>query len=150
MGSVSVTSFVGEGREGLVNHRDAAFMRLAFYKDHDRIRAALLAYATPGETYGYNQTKKEVWSYSFVRDATIIAVANALYLDAELPPPRADVRHVPDKDHPNDYVNVVEAPAHDPAVAAALTDAAALEVVEAVEAPLPKRSKKKKKKRVRA
>jgi hypothetical protein len=89
--------------------RDAAFMRLATsYADQDKIRAALLVYAEPGETYGYKQSTNKVWSYSDLRDATVIAVANALDLD-DLPPPRADVRHVPDEDYPNDYVNVVRA-----------------------------------------
>ena len=91
-----------------VDDRDAAFMRLSTSYEDDKIHAALLAYAEPGETYGYDQTEKYVWSWSFVRDATIIAVANALHLD-ELPPPRADVRHVPDEDLPNRYVNVVRA-----------------------------------------
>ena len=92
--------------EGSVTNREDAFVRIADYEDDGKVHDALLAYAMPGETYGYKRATKEVWSYSDLSDATIVAVANALDLD-ELPPPRAGVRHVPDADFPNDYVNVV-------------------------------------------
>ena len=98
--------------EGAPACRATAFMRLATAaygrSEQAKIRSALLAYAMPGETYGYDRVKKVVWSYSDLSDATVIAVANALDLD-ELPPPRAYVRHISDKDHPNDYINVVAA-----------------------------------------